>query len=379
MINSSTDHQIRRAAAFTDDEVTAMPLDGADQDLLTKILDAEETLSQPNRRRMFDVRRPSLRASIGIAGGLVVATCTATLILAVAGSDKGGPASPSRAWAASDLELANAVPRIAINEPGWKITRADEFSAEQGEFTMENGSRQVGLFWRPIKQFESYVNDRAHGSTELPPIEILGESVRVFKYAHSSTIRDDADAYAALWRTDRVTVEFVSMSSGPNTSIRDQRFISMLKKLRYVSTDDWLSAMPDSIVLPGETASTVGEMLKAVPLPDGFDTEVLKSDEAVRDRYQLGAKVAGAIGCAWIEDWLDATDAGDKNRAAVAIDAMRTTDRWPVIQQMNREGEYGYFLSRFAPAMANGGVMPETNGKLTVSETFRDTLGCHGG
>ncbi|MBI4897594.1 MAG: hypothetical protein HY827_04415 [Actinobacteria bacterium] len=379
MKNSSIDHQIRRAALFTDEEVNAMPLSEADQHLLMEILDAEELASQPTHRRPFAGRRPSLRASIGLTGGLVAATCAVALILAVAGGDKGGPTSPSRAWAASDLELANAVPRIAISEPGWKITRADEFSAEQGEFTMKNGSRRVDLFWRPIKQYESWLNDRAHGSIELPPIEILGERVRAFRYAHASTLPTDADVYAALWRTDRVTVEFVSMSIGSNTSIRDQRFISMLKKLRYVSADDWLSAMPDSVVLPGETASTVGEMLKAIPLPDGFDTEVLKSDEAVRDRYQLGAKVAGAVGCAWIQDWLDATAANDKNRAAAAIDAMSTTDRWPVIQQMNREGEYGYHLSQYAFAMANGGVIPDSNGKLTVRETYRSALGCPGG
>ena len=52
-------------------------------------------------------------------------------------------------------------------------------------------------------------------------------------------------------------------------------------------------------------------MLAGVPHPEGFDIVALQSGDGIRDRYQLGAQVAGAVACAWIEQWVDARRAGD--------------------------------------------------------------------
>ena len=105
-------------------------------------------------------------------------------------------------------------------------------------------------------------------------------------------------------------------------------------------------------------------MLAGLPFPPGFDREALRSLQT-RDRYQLGARVAGAVACGWIERWL----AGDPKAAA----ALATSRDWPVLQQMNAEGDYPEVVSQFADAVASGGG----TGKARVTrESARDGLGC---
>lgn len=123
---------------------------------------------------------------------------------------------------------------------------------------------------------------------------------------------------------------------------------ALLADLHTVDVQTWLSAMPSSAVQPGRQADTVAAMLRGLPLPAGFDRDAIDAGEGVRDRYQLGAAVAGAVSCSWVEHWA----AGDAKAKQEAIAAMRTSTTWPVLQEMDAEGAYPEAVAEVAPALA---------------------------
>jgi hypothetical protein len=133
--------------------------------------------------------------------------------------------------------------------------------------------------------------------------------------------------------------------------------------------------MPASVVLPANTAEAVNEMLDGIPLPNGFDRSKLKAGAIVRDRYQLGARVSGAVACAWIGQWVQASRSGDAVAATAAVEAMQTSRRWPILREMNREGDYPEVLWGLAVAMKSNTDV--RGGKpTTVAVASRSSLGC---
>ena len=89
---------------------------------------------------------------------------------------------------------------------------------------------------------------------------------------------------------------------------------------------------------------------------------------ATRDRYQLGAKVAGAIVCGWIERWL----AGDREAAK----ALATSREWPLLRQMDAEGDYPEVVWQYADAINGTGEVPGGMKGLSVEATYKDAFGC---
>jgi hypothetical protein len=153
------------------------------------------------------------------------------------------------------------------------------------------------------------------------------------------------------------------------------RYRRLLGSLREVSVDAWLGAMPASVVLPKESESVVDEMLADMTLPPGFDRGGLGTGDAVRDRYQLGARVAGAVACAWIRIWADARAAGDTAAADEAVDAMQGSRRWAILREMSAEGAYPEVLWDFADAMKGNGRIMGGRG-MDVAEAYEEGLGC---
>jgi hypothetical protein len=54
---------------------------------------------------------------------------------------------------------------------------------------------------------------------------------------------------------------------------------------------------------------------------------------------------------------------------------MGTARDWPVLHEMNDEGDYPEVLWRYADAMANGGQI-EGGKSMSVEESAPDALGC---
>jgi hypothetical protein len=266
------------------------------------------------------------------------------------------------AWAASVIRIAQGAPRLLVDAPGWKVTRADEFSAEIGEMTFGNGRRVAELHWQPVRDQADTVKDRATSADLDTTASVLGAEARLFRYVGT-------DDFTALWISGRHGLEF----RGRAPSV--EAFKSTLTSLRQVDVDTWLTAMPANVVRPSSRAEVVQRMLEDIPLPPGFDSASLEDGAAVRDRYQLGATVVSAVTCAWIERWVAAKRDGDTTAAASAVAALQTSRNWTVLHEMDDEGAYPEVLEQHVDALAGSGTI--MGGKpLKVEESWRNAFGC---
>ncbi|MEZ5246644.1 MAG: hypothetical protein R2707_16210 [Acidimicrobiales bacterium] len=154
---------------------------------------------------------------------------------------------------------------------------------------------------------------------------------------------------------------------------RQADFVDVLRALQRVDLDTWLSAMPDSVVQNAQRSVVVGEMLADISLPDGFDVSALTSSTELKDRYQLGAEVTGAVGCAWVDQWTRARAEGDTLAAQAAVDAMAASHEWSILEEMSDEGGWPQVFWIVADGLAADGIV---DGGLTVGEFSLDAIGC---
>jgi hypothetical protein len=326
------------------------PAEGPSPELVHR---AKQTLSTRITAQSSS-RRRSRRSILPIA----VALALAAAVVGVSLVGRGG----ETAWAAELVRVAQAAPRLLVGDPGWKVTRADQFSADFGEMTFSDGDRVLELRWQPAQEYQPLVRDRAASSDLRDTAPVEGVQATLFRY-------EGTNDFTAIWLHGRSVLEARGIASDV------AEFRTALAALHAVDVDAWLSAMPESVVKPQNRAEVVEEMLAGIPLPPGFDVAALRRGDAVRDRYQLGAQVAGAVACAWIERWVAAGHAGDEAVTRGALEAMATSRSWPVLREMEDEGDYPEVLWEYADAMAaNAAVM---GGKqLTVEESYKRALGC---
>jgi hypothetical protein len=119
------------------------------------------------------------------------------------------------------------------------------------------------------------------------------------------------------------------------------------------------------------------DMLDGVPLPPGFSVAPLLHAHAntVLDRYQLGAKVTGAVACAWLDRWVAARNAGDARGVREAVGALATSQDWRVLHGMQVEGDYPGLLWQYADAAAaNAPIADRKN--VTIEQSYGSALGC---
>jgi hypothetical protein len=385
------DTLVKEAAPIDDAAVSRLALDG-ERELLEAIL-AEPLAPQPApppRRRMLAGRvwrRP--RTAVLAAAGATIA-----VVLALAGvsltSGGGVQAGPERAWAAQALQVADAVPRLLLDASGWRIARADQFTVHDGELTFASGDERLELRWLPARQHRQLLKATAADVGRAAEVEVLGRTAALFDdrgsgYGHTAVWRIGDYALELRSATDvapvatRVGEEAVIRTAPPQGAMSRERFVELVASLELVGVDAWLAAMPASVVLPGAHADAVRAMLEGIPLPPGFAPPRLGAQDAVRDRYQLGAKVAGAVACAWIGRWVEARAAGDERAARAAVAAMASAREWPVLRAMNAEGGYPEVLWSYADAMTGDASVPGGKDGLTVEGTYREALGCDAG
>jgi hypothetical protein len=290
----------------------------------------DDVVARARARMRTRGRRPS-RA-------LLLAPVAAAVALVIALTSAGGPS-----FAAELVRAAEASPRLLMDD--WKVTRVDEWSAGQGEMTFASGARTLQLSWWPASRSGPIGKD----SDKLT----VGDRT-IYRYHGTND-------YTAFWRAGEVTVEARALAASP------PEFAALLERLHSVGAEDWLRALPSSAVAPAAHAAAVESMLHGLPLPPGFDVAALRRDARTRDRYQLGAQVAGAVACGWISAWLH----GDRR----AVTALASARDWQVLKDMNAEGDYPEVLWQYADAVVHGGTV--MGGKpLTVQESYKDALGC---
>jgi len=331
---------VASSAVVADDDLARFDLAAAGSELL------EEILSQP---RVEAMRRP--RARRARAAAALVAAAAVVGAVAVQATRR----ERATAWADELVAVAEASPRLIVDLPNWRVSRADEFDGANGEMTFADGASTLDLRWQPPRSNEDLVKDRADSAGESQRITVLGHDAVLFRYAGTTD-------YTTLWTDDHHSLE----ARGAFPSINQYR--AVLDHLRQVDADAWLSAMPDSVIKPAEQAAIVDRMLADIPRPDGFAFVVPSG--AVHDRYQLGAAVSGQVACRWIESWIAARASGDAAAVARATAAMATSHRWTVLKEMDADGDYPEVLWEYADAMQTVGQT------RSITDSYRSALGC---
>jgi hypothetical protein len=311
-------------------------------------------------------RRWSTRRALPIAVP-ALAAAVAAIVVSMSVLGRGG----DTAWAAALVRVAEAAPRLLVDGPGWQVTRADEFSVDYGEMTFSNGERELELHWQPAREYPQLIADRSGKVVVASSAPVAGAQARLLRY-------EGTNDFIALWVQGGYAIE--ARGIAPDV----EAFKELLATMHEVDVDKWLSAMPESVVT-GASRARAGAVLVEVargmvadiPLPAGFDTGAIARGTALRDRYQLGAQVAGAVACAWIGQWVAARRSGDDAKAQEAAEAMATSRRWSVLLEMNDEGDYPEVLWEYADAIATN--TPVKGGKpLSVEQSYENALGCQG-
>jgi hypothetical protein len=325
------------------------------------------------------------RRRLALALGTAALAVIAALVVLLAGEGSG---RPSAAYGAEQIAFAESTPLLLLDGPGWRVQNVTESKTREGtEGQMEfvtgkpipyealkitgnekegqhveglqpaaTRQRRVELHWRSeaeeslaraIANRRAYYHAHGRHFTRLP---VLGTTAfvdtrpEVFENQGGPGDRE----MLALWGEGGFLLEL-------HAAVPDQA--GMEERLGWVTKVDsqaWLDAMPAKVVKAADHVAVVTEMLKGIPLPATFSPSRIPNEELTTDRYQVGAKVTGTVACLWLRQWGEATRTGDTAAAEEAVKAMATARHWPILREMNPDGDYPEVLWEDAAAMPRG-------------------------
>ncbi len=385
MSSEDLDREMHAANPVTERALAALELAAAEREL-GEALVAETALGGDlvGSERASRRRRSAL---VLLAGATAVAAAAAVFLLA-GGASSGAPAP---AYGAELVRFAESTPLLLLEGPGWRVQ--DVYEAGHGRYgprgsggsgSMEfvtgkpvpyesvrvTGSegagwhesgmlpaavrqRKVELSWRhgSLKETISYAHrgPHPHGQhwTRLPLLSTTAEvDTRAEFYANQGG-RGNRQM-TAYWSEGGYLLEL--RAAVPDLAAFEER----LGWLNRVDSQTWLDAMPAKVVKAADHDAAVREMLKGIPVPDGFSASQIPDEGVTTNRYQVGASVTGIVSCLWFRQWGEARRAGDGKAAAEAERAMATSRHWPILHQMAKEGAYPETVWELAAEMPGG-------------------------
>ncbi|MBB2940718.1 hypothetical protein FB565_000422 [Actinoplanes lutulentus] len=352
MTDEHLDRQVRDADPYRPDLVAR--LEGAEQHLLEEIMSTPKLASVPLRRTL--VRR--LSAAVAAAAVIAVAVTASTLVRREPPEPYAGPvglpggsAGAISGWEL-DLKAAENLPRLLIDQPGWKATYVNGFDTENGSIRFEKDGRGLEMTWYPDQYYQSYYDDRLDVSAP-EATTVAGRPADIFTYSASD--------FAVMLKAEGPT--FVEMRTDAKWT--RAAFDEILTHIVKVDAEAFLKALPPEIITPGDVRGEATKILADVPLPPNFDYASLDNGGA-NDPYQFAAAVTGRVTCDWIAEWKRADKAGDKAAVKEAAAALRTSHNWKVLKGMEEAGDYPEVLWEVADKVADG----------DVPDWYKDGLGC---
>ncbi|WLS45524.1 hypothetical protein Q3V37_29945 [Micromonospora profundi] len=359
MTDEHLDRMVRDADPYRPHAV--QHLDGAAQHLLEEIMSTPtlEPVAEPPAKRPR-TRRTLLSglASAGVAAAVLAVIFTGS-VMNVGGSQdrESAPADtpagnkPITDWAMV-LKAAEENPRLLIDQPGWKATTVYGFLEDSGTISFSKDDQELEMNWYPANVYGSFHEDRLSVS-KPEPVKVDGWPAELFTY--------NAGDFAVMLTPREGS--FVELRTGGAWT--RSAFDKILTRVVRVDARTWLAALPAEIVKPERAKEQAAKILTDVPLPPGFDVTAL-TDLGPNDAYQFGARVTSRVGCAWISEWLRAKKAGDDAALQRASDALRSSHRWPVLQEMSKEGDWSEVFWETADKVVAGNPPPR----------YRESLGC---
>lgn len=344
MSTDSLMQNLTAAAPVADADVAAADLGTAERALITEIFNDGQAAPEGHRAPARRSRLSPLRVALGLGAAAAVA---AVAILVVGSNGRGG----SPAFAAEAIRVAEANPRLLVTEPGWEVKTATQFSPENGTVIFEDDhGHRLEMNWTDASQYPVLLRDRRRGGIPSFTLQVLGQAAPTFHQGASLDIPD----YETLIPPSGPTFAYVRGSTADRA-----QYVQVVESLEPTDVNTWLSAMPDSVVKPNESAATVDEMLDGIPLPPGFDINTILDDVEVGSRYHLAARVTSYVTCGWLDSWVAARRAGDEHAANRAVEAMATSRDWPILREIARQGGWSQAVWEYADKLAAGEVRRE--------------------
>ncbi|MFC7361077.1 hypothetical protein [Nocardioides astragali] len=327
----------------TDEAVAALPLRAARAELLEEIMSTPVTETRPETTREPHHRR--WLVPIAAAAAVAALVGVPSWLLA-------GPEEAREAPASSPSAPATPGEWVALEAEGWTVTYVAGALGER-EVRYENGDAALDVHLRAASSYDTYVEDRqlidAPKIDPGTPVQLLGSEARLWPYS----------------ATDHTTIGAVAGKVFPEirgSGMDRASYVELLGRLAWTDEATFEARLPEEFVADDEQDAVVAEMMAGMATPSGFEVPAFEE----KDRYQLGAKVSGAVACAWLDIFAEARSDGDREAARGAAGALADSRRWPVLQEMKAEGDYPEVIWQFADEVGAG----------RVPEGYQDGLGC---
>jgi hypothetical protein len=344
----------RSLVKLTDDAVSRLPLEAGRAELLEEIMSTvapdrrdPDTLADPAPREPRRLRWVAPVAAAAVVAGLATGTLW---------WQQHRPSGDDSDRVASTLGLPQGK-AVVLDAPGWKV---DSLSGDGLVF--RNGAANLEITSYAAKDYDSYVLDREY-IVDPPapgePIQVLGRPAQMWAYSGNdhTAIREVEDGRWMEFRAEGVD------RAG---------YLALLKQLRFTTDAEFDAALPDDYVTSDERQAAadriIGEIrdVSGAGFPDGAPFQIADGDD--EDNYQFGAEVVGLYTCAWLEAFENAETHGQDAPAAEAARVLGTSRQWPVLKEMDADGDYPEVVWDYADTVAAG----------TVPEGYREGLGCSG-
>ncbi len=267
--------------------------------------------------------------------------------LTVRPHSSGGPLTPqvrvrvTRAAPPAADQLARTAPivsggaYVALNEDGWAVTGLSD-DAYGRDVLYQRGDALVDVTTYPASEYPSYVADRTGDAGSPEATTLLGRSAGLFTYA--------SDDHAVLRAPDGDRFLEVRGQGMSETDFR-----AVLADLVQTDEAGFARSMPPGTVTPYNRDEAIQHLLRGVETPPGFTADQV-SLLGFNDGYQSAARVAGSVGCAWLDRYADGSAA---DRSA-AIDAFAGSRSWALLRHIADQGGYSSVFWSVAGQLRSG-------------------------
>jgi hypothetical protein len=342
---------------LTDEAISLLPLQSGRAELLEEIMTTvapdrqTETVSNPAPRRTRWLAPLAAAAVVaGLAGGTMW------------WQDQHPEKQPELSASAA-LGLAEGQ-QVVLDAPGWDVDSMGD------GIRFRNGAADLEITTYAAKDYDSYVKDREH-IVDPPapgePVQVLGRPAQMWAYG--------ATDHTAIREVQNG--RWMEIRAG---GVDRDGYLALLGDLRVVTSAEYEAALPDDFVTTAERPEAaqkiIGEIqaVSGAGFPDGASLQLGEGES--QDSYQFGAEVAGAYACAWLEAFGDAQAHDQQGLADEAARVLGTSRQWPVLKEMNADGDYPEVVWEYADRVVTGEAPDSKSSDGAVTDGYREALGC---
>lgn len=250
------------------------------------------------------------------------------------------------------------LPRMIVDMPGFGVLSGSETYSGTWSVTLDGHEAELRVL--PAEALALTADDLASDGLEVTDVEVAGMSGFAAEY--------DSGRSVLAWSGDdhSAVLDYIA---GAAEATRIARHVT------YVDETTWRALLPAELILPEERLQAVEDILAGVTLPPTLTAEDLTGRHgylanAIMSEPDLIVTVTAELSCEWIQMWVDATNTGEEERAAQAVEAMGQSHRWPALDRPGLEN-WKSLVTGYADAIADDGTI----GGTAVANSYQ-SLGC---